>query len=166
MDECQDFRAAWGDGVLFFDYAGKVDPYRGNLEDDYLTWHIAGHEPGQGFRLADGHAYWSWVTTDVFMMLGHVYHFVVQVDPGNNCYRATITDLSHQPSDPGKAAYESRDLRFCNSPEDPRNVGGVLVLGATTGPPGAKKPKDAVTRLVYSLGRVEISPGQPAKTDP
>jgi hypothetical protein len=166
MDECQGFRAIWNDGIRFFDYAGKVDPYIGNLEDDYLTWHIGAYEPGERFRVSNGHAYWSWVTTDVVMILGHVYQFVVHVDPGNNSYRATITDLSYQPGDRGKAAYQSGNLRFCNSPEDPRKVGGVLVLGATTGPPGGKKPKDTATRVIYSLDQIQIAPGQPAKTAP
>jgi hypothetical protein len=48
----------------------------------------------------------------------------------------------------------------------PATGGGVLVLGASIGPPGETKPKDAVTRLVYSLDRVEIAPEQPSKVNP
>lgn len=160
LDKCPGFRHDRGDAIRFFDYSADPALER-RLEDDLITWHIQAHEPGQAFRLSDGYAYSGWVRTDVVMTLKHVYEFVVRVDPGNNQYRVTITDLGHQPGDPGKAAYESGNLRFCNSPEDPRRVGGTLVMGAMLGGARPERPQNALTWLIYSLDRVEIAPIRP-----
>jgi len=169
MDECQGFRSEWADAVRFFDCCNH--PLLSSLEDPEISWHIQCRQPGETFLVSDGHAYGPFVKTDMVLALKHVCQFVVRVDPGNNQYRVTITDLSHQPGDPGKASYQSAELRFCNSPLTPtlspagrgqgEGAGGVVVLDSVFGSPAAgKKPQDTATKLVCLIADIEIQPGE------